>query len=150
MGNIKEVCSEIVKYSLDKLNLYSEDAHDLIMATGQAESGYDYLKQIKGPAIGFWQMGPATLFDIWENYVTYRVKYKDSLIQLSFNEGDAVNSLLTNLAVQAAFCRLHYRRVPAKLPKAGDLKGQAEYWKKYYNTEKGKGTIEHFIKKNGG
>ena len=150
MGNIKKVCKEIVIYSLEKLNLYSDEALDMIMKTGQVESGYDYLRQVKGPAVGFWQMEPATMFDIWENYVTYRVKYKDALRQLSFNEGDAGNSLLTNLAVQAAFCRLHYRRVPAKLPAVGDIKAQAAYWKKYYNTVKGKGTVEHFIKKNGG
>ena len=30
-------------------------------------------------------------------------------------------------------------------PKAGDLEGQAKYWKKYYNSHLGKGTIEHFM-----
>ena len=120
------------------------------MTTGQTESGYDYLRQIKGPAIGFWQMEPATMWDIWENYVLYRPKYKEALWRLGFNEGFGEQSLLSNLAVQAAFCRLHYRRVPKGLPKANDLEGQAKYWKKYYNTIEGKGTVEHFINKNGG
>ena len=150
MGNIKKVCEEIANYSLDKLELNSDAALQMVMTTGQTESGYDYLRQIKGPAIGFWQMEPATMYDIWENYVTYRPKYKEALWRLGFNEGFAVESLLSNLAVQAAFCRLHYRRVPKKLPKVGDLEGQAKYWKEFYNTIKGKGTVEHFINKNGG
>ena len=41
-------------------------------------------------------------------------------------------------------------RVPKKLPKASDLEGQAKYWKTFYNTIKGKGTIEHFMEANGG
>jgi hypothetical protein len=42
-------------------------------------------------------------------------------------------------------CRVHYYRVPAALPPAGDLAEQAAYWKRYYNTELGRGTVEHFL-----
>ena len=40
--------------------------------------------------------------------------------------------------------RIHYLRVPEKLP--DNLIGYSRYWKKYYNTEQGKGTEEEFVK----
>ena len=39
--------------------------------------------------------------------------------------------------------RIHYRRVPSPLPKLS-LVGLAYYWKKYYNTVKGKGSVNEF------
>ena len=46
----------------------------------------------------------------------------------------------------AIAARLVYLNKPAKIPK--DLKKQAEYWKKYYNSEhkNAKGTVEKFLK----
>ena len=41
------------------------------------------------------------------------------------------------------FCRLFYRLIPDPIPK--DLQGRALYWKKYYNTMKGKGTSSQYI-----
>lgn len=45
--------------------------------------------------------------------------------------------------VSAAFCRLHYLRVPASIP--DDLNGASEYAKKYYNTSLGKATPEQYL-----
>ena len=53
--------------------------------------------------------------------------------------------LETNLAAQIAMCRLHYRRIPKALPSS--LKGQAAYWKKYYNSSAGRGTVEDFLER---
>ena len=147
---IQKAVKKIVKETLKRIDLYSEEAVALIMATGNAESGFRHLEQIKGPALGFFQMEPATCRDIMENYVIYRPKYKSSLLTLGLDEADLEFCLFTNIAVQAALCRLHYRRVPKKLPAVGDLEGQAQYWKKYYNSHLGKGTVEHFIKANKG
>ena len=43
--------------------------------------------------------------------------------------------------------RIHYLRVPEKLPEANDVEGLARYWKKYYNTSAGKGTEKDFMLK---
>jgi hypothetical protein len=147
---IRKSVKRIVKETLKRLDLYSEEAVALIIATGNAESGFRHLEQIKGPARGFFQCEPATCLDIWENYVMYRPQIKEKLWNLGFNEADAEWSLFSNIAVQAAICRLHYRRVPKRLPAVDDLVGQAKYWKQYYNTKHGKGTVEHFLKANGG
>lgn len=42
------------------------------------------------------------------------------------------------------FARLHYRRVPRALPK--DVLDDAGYWKRWYNTALGKGTVEQYLK----
>ena len=139
----------IIKLALKHLDLDSEDARSLIYATGKAESDYKTLQQYGGgPALGFFQMEPNTAIDIWDNYVMYRPKYRDKLYALGFDKGALEFCLLSNIGLQAALCRLHYRRVPSALPKANNLEAQAKYWKSFYNTEKGKGTIEHFMEMN--
>ena len=146
---MEESIRKIIKLALQHLDLDSEDAREMLYVTGKAESGYKTLQQYGGgPALGFFQMEPNTAIDIWDNYVMYRPKYREKLYAMGFDEGTLEFCLLSNIGLQAAFCRLHYRRVPSALPKASDLEGQAKYWKKYYNTVKGKGTVKHFMEMN--
>ena len=140
----------IIDATLEQMNMSNEDASDLIFATGKAESGYRALRQYGGPALGYFQMEPATCRDIWENYVMYRAKFRDKLYTLGFDDSKLDYCLLSNIGLQVAFCRLHYRRVPDALPKARDVASQAKYWKTHYNTVKGKGTTEHFVEANNG
>ena len=131
------------------MGLYSEDAVDLVYKTGNAETGYRHLKQMGGgPAIGFWQVEPATLIDIMDNYVNYRPELLKGLISLGYNQSNIETRVMGNIALQAVFCRLKYKRDKYPLPKSDDLKAQAKYWKRVYNTRLGKGTIEHFMEAN--
>ena len=41
------------------------------------------------------------------------------------------------------FCRLHYRLRPEPIPSS--LRGRAEYWKQFYNSMAGKGTVQHYL-----
>jgi hypothetical protein len=45
--------------------------------------------------------------------------------------------------LSAIFARLFYKLIPEPFPL--DLAGRAAYWKKYYNTISGRGTIQEFI-----
>ena len=148
---IKEI-KEIVEYSLYKLDCYSDDALALVVRTGMAESGYRALQGYgkSNPAIGFWQIEPATMYDMMRNYITYRPQYRKVLEELGmkFKGDDIEMSVISNMAVQAALCRLHYRRDKYSLPSWDDMEAQGRYWKKVYNTYKGKGTIKHFLKAN--
>jgi hypothetical protein len=140
---------KIIRKSLEHINLDSEDARDLIYKTGKAESGYKTLQQYGGgPALGFFQMEPNTAMDIWDNYVMFRPKYRDKLFSLGFDDGTLEFCLLSNIGLQAVFCRLHYRRVPSALPKKDHLESQAKYWKQHYNSHLGKGTVKHFMEAN--
>ena len=42
------------------------------------------------------------------------------------------------------FCRLFYRLIPDAIPTTLELR--AKYWKRFYNTEKGKGSVEEYIR----
>ena len=136
---------EIVEGTLYKLDMYSDDALSLIMRTGWAESGYRALRQYKGPAIGFWQVELDTVKDTLDNYVAYRPHIMEVLEELGLNTEDLEFSVLSSISLQAAFCRLKYRRDSKPIPSWDDMEAQAKYWKKVYNTELGKGTVQHFI-----
>ena len=119
-----------------------EAAAELIYRTGKAESGYRTRRQYGGgPARGFWQMEPATENDIWQNFIAYRPAMKELLEAFAGANLD----LETNDRYACAMCRIHYMRVSAPLPEAGDLEAQARYWKAHYNTPLGAGTVEHFM-----
>jgi len=139
---------KIIKYVLGKINMDSEEARAMIFATGKAESGFRALEQMGGPAVGFFQVEPATIQDVWENYVFYRPEIKTDLYALGFDDGDMKHSVMSNIGLQVAFARLQYRRFKDPLPAADDKQAQAAYWKKFYNTELGRGTIEHFLEAN--
>jgi hypothetical protein len=140
---------KIIKWTLEYLHMDSEDARDLIYKTGMAESGYRALEGYgKNPAIGFWQVEPFTMFDTIDNYINYRPELKTKIYGLGYDEKDAEMRLMSNMSLQVAFCRLKYRRDKYALPGMDDIEAQAKYWKRVYNSEKGRGTVEHFIKAN--
>ena len=143
---MEKTLRSIAKIVCKHLGMYSEDAVDLIIATGKAESGLRALEQKGGPAIGFFQIEPDTINDVMDNYAHYRPHVMQDLIDLGLQQDNQEFCVLTNIALQIAFCRLCYRRVPKPIP--GNMEDMAKYWKKYYNTEKGKGTVEHFLKAN--
>ncbi len=49
-----------------------------------------------------------------------------------------------NPLLSVLFCRLFYKLVKEEIP--SNLQLRAMYWKKYYNTVHGKGTVEHYVK----
>lgn len=42
------------------------------------------------------------------------------------------------------FARLKYKLIPDPIPET--LEGRAAYWKRYYNSTAGRGTVDHYIK----
>jgi len=50
-----------------------------------------------------------------------------------------LHNLSTDLAYACAMARIHYLRVPERLPSAMDVDGLARYWKAHYNTHLGAG-----------
>ena len=127
----------------------SPEARELIFRTGMAESGYRAIEQHGGgPAVGYFQVEPATINDTITNYVTYRQEIQTKLWSLGFEGKDSALRVMGSIPLQVAFCRLKYRRDKYALPSCGDLEAQGEYWKRVYNTYKGKGTVKHFMDAN--
>jgi hypothetical protein len=126
------------------LGLYSENAERLVLGTACQESQCGrWLKQLgDGPALGIYQCEPATHYDLWENFLKFQpeLALKVSRFAMSANPDE---QLVGNLFYATAICRVHYYRVFEPIP--DNLPGQAAYWKKFYNTFLGKGTIDEYI-----
>ena len=56
-------------------------------------------------------------------------------------------SSINDLAFSVFMCRRFYMRIKESIPNT--VEKRAEYWKKYYNTEQGKGTTTEYIRKVG-
>lgn len=135
----------VIEPTLKYLDLYSPEAVDLLLGTCAQESAMGrYLVQIRGPALGVYQMEPATYTDSWENYICYRGWLADKVNNLRAGPPKhGAEEMVGNLYYATAMARVHYLRDPRPIPK--DLEGQAEYWKRVYNTHLGKGTPEKYI-----
>jgi len=141
--------SLIVEPVLSQLRVYSKGAEELLVFTCAAESlGGTLLQQVKGPALGIFQMEPNTYTDIWVNYIRNRNQMA-TLMALHFGcaKIPEVERLIYDLHFATAMARIHYLRMPGKLPEPKDVDGIWDYYKKYYNTEKGKAKKEDSIKK---
>jgi hypothetical protein len=146
----RQLRSDVIRPAIRAIELWSESAENLLMGTAAQESQMGtYVRQLGGgPALGIFQMEPATHDDIWKNYLRYQ-PYLRELLMMHFVPATTepkASDLISNLGYAAAMCRVHYRRVLEKLPAADDVAGMARYWKKYFNTPKGKGTEEEFLK----
>lgn len=146
MINLKQLRDNIVRPTLKEIDLYSKSAERLVIGTGLVESGFEYIKQIEGPALGFWQCEPDTHSDIWKSYLLYKLPLATRLNAFNLDYKNA-KQLVWNLKYACAICRIHYLRVKEPLPNENDILGMAKYWKKYYNTEQGKGEVEDFLNK---
>lgn len=139
MINENQLRELIIKPALSLINMYSTDAEELLVFTCAAESlgGY-YLHQVKGPALGIFQMEPATYTDIWQNFILNNPKILQ-MIALNFEAPKipSTDRVVYDLRFAALMARLHYRRVKAPIPPASDVELIWEYYKKYYNTELG-------------
>ena len=122
-----------------------ENAEEILLGTGMQESHLgDYIAQRGGPALGVWQMEPATANDIWINYLAFRSPTMQAVSRLMVQGQDRVAQLQGNLYYACAMARLRYARAPGALPAAGDLEGQAAYYVKNYNAG-GAATVEEYI-----
>lgn len=128
-------------------SVYSLSAVHLLLGTAAQESRFGtYIHQINGPALGVFQMEPATEEDIWTHFLTYKPYLRDMVKKSTGVKQPDPYHLRGNLLYQIAMARLHYYRVPEPLPPSTDIMGMAMYWKQHYNTHLGRGTVEEFQK----
>ncbi len=151
----KQVCDLVVRPTLAHLAQYDErmDAEwavRLLMGTAAVESGLRYLRQLgDGPALGLWQMEPATAADIEAHFVYDRFALGACLATISGEEGRHVDGpaseLAGNLFYACAMARIHYWRASFTIPDPEDITTMARIWKRCYNTPLGAGTPAKFV-----
>lgn len=144
----------VIRPTLKAIGLWSENAEELLMGTAAHESHMGkYARQVNGPALGAFQMEPSPHTDIYDNFLRYKPDLlravqdtipigAESRTPAGYKCGS--NAMLThNPCYAALMARLHYLRQPGKVPDS--IEGQGQYWKKYYNTAAGKGTVEQYL-----
>lgn len=130
----------------DRLELGGDAVEELLLGTAMQESGCGkYLHQRGGPALGVWQMEPATHDDIWLNFLKFRAPLAGAIAGFIFSGLPQSHQLIGNLYYACAMARMQYFRSPLKVPKAGDLEGQATMYKVVFNTVLGKATPEQYV-----
>ena len=143
--NVSQLRFVLLRPILQDWDLYSPSAEILLLGTIAAETrcGY-YLKQEKGPGLSLYSMEPATEKDIWKNVIEPKTEWYNAMRAEFF--GPDKDNLLYNMKYATLMCRFQYARFKEKLPGSTDIKEMATYWKKYYNTIEGSGTVDHFVK----
>lgn len=120
---------------------------NLLLGTAIQESRLTYLKQKGGgPALGLFQIEPATFNDIYNRYLKREDK-KELLgrVQQFTTAQDVRDQVIGNIPFAVVIARVRYLMVPEALPAHDDLQALAEYWKAHYNTSRGAGTVQGFI-----
>lgn len=140
---------------------YADRVARLLAGTAAAESGMRYRRQMgfgwdnQRGAWGLWQTeGPAVQDSL--RYLQHRPDVaRRAAVWLYGVDGAEMDDWYGQLTLHTMrtlagwdraaclFARLHYLRVPSAVPQTA--LGQAEYWKRYYNTVAGKGTIPGYL-----
>ena len=116
-------------------------AADLLMATAAMETNLGtWLNQSPGPALGVFQIEPASLDTLILRLTPAQTKAIEGIsTPLTIKE-----QLDTNLMLAAAICRLFYWQVPESLP-PDTVSGLWGYYKTHYNTAAGAAAEPGFI-----
>ena len=142
----------IIRPSLSAVGLLSDDAVALLMGTAAQETKLgSYIAQVgismgKG-GIGIYQCQKQAYDELWELFVESSKTMKAKVLLLTGYSGKppAVR-MASDLVLATIMARLFYARILKPLPSKKDVKAMGEYWKRYYNTQLGKGTVEEFMK----
>lgn len=145
--HVEQFRKRVIRPVLARLNLWSPAAELLLLGTALHESNnLKYIAQVGGgPALGLYQMEPFTLDDLYRNALSGPGVPARVLNDFMVNGFTRAENLSANPLYATAACRLQYWRFPEPLPAPDDALGLARYWKRYWNTEQGAGTPEHFI-----
>ena len=122
-------------------------AENLLMLTYATEcivGGRIHLWQVGGPALGIFQMEPRTHWDLWANYLAYRPPLA-ARVAGYIPAWAREEALVRDLGYQIRTARAQYLRFPEALPSADDIEGLARYWKRWWNTDRGKGAPEKAV-----
>lgn len=146
----RQLLKHIVRPTNMRLGLQSLSADVAVIGTGLVESELKYVDQRDksdkpGPAFGLWQMEGPTHADHYRNFLVYDPELKRKVLALATHHTTDFPDpaeMVFNLVYASAMCRVDYRRAQSALPAWDDARGMAEYWKRFYNSGDGKGTVE--------
>lgn len=131
----------------DKYN--TKVARKLLLATCAQESHCGvYFKQVKGPALGIYQMEPITIRDLFNNSIAHNKTLKVKIAEFqspAAEKNPEFFSIIGNTFYATAVARANYYRFREGLPAADDIDGIWKYYKKYWNSTLGAATKLQFM-----
>lgn len=134
----------VIAPALDLLGLGGDEAEELLLGTALQELKLAHLEQHAGPALGVFQMEPATHDDLVA-WLGSRPQIEARINRLVISGVPRCQQLAGNFYYAAAMARCLYWRVPEGLPRAGDLAAQADFYKRHWNTPEGKATTSEYV-----
>lgn len=148
--HIFQLRDHIIRPATQAVDLWSPASDVLLLGTCGIETKYGaYVRQINGPALGVFQMEPATHYDLWMRYLNSKNmanRILDVCGDIAAPNGIPDENILTyNLYYATLMSRVFYLRIPERLPAENDALGMATYYKKYYNTSKGKTDLKKAV-----
>lgn len=150
--NVNQLRDLVIIPTLKHIDLHSCSAVNLLLGTAAHESNCGmYIRQkgfnvdSKEGAFGIYQMELVTHDSLWADYLDYRKELSEKVYGLKIYTLTDAENLISNLPYATAMARIKYLTIKDALPDEDDIEGMANYWKKYYNSSKGKGTKQEFI-----
>lgn len=152
--NINQFKHLIIDDTLKDAGMYTPEASDQVLGTGLVESGLHDLRQLpNGPALGPFQMEPATFNDIYYRYLLRKDKSRlKALVRTllvprhtDYIVTHPLRQLMTNMPFAVVMARIRYLMVPEPIPKTVDQ--QAIYWQTHYNTKNRDADIVRYLRR---
>ena len=134
MLDIHDFKNHILVPTLKAVDLYSESAVNLLLGTAIQESRLTYLKQKGGgPALGLFQIEPATLDDIYNRYLK-RTDKKELLAKIKkfTTAQDVRDQVIGNIPFAVLIARVRFYMVSEALPAHDDLEALAQVLEKIF------------------
>ncbi len=148
----KQLRELVIQPALHSIGLWSQEAEDLlIMICAHESNGGDYIAQERGPALGNYQMEPATYNYLWSKLRGNDDKYMalggKILFACHFMGKPDPTELIFNLKYATMMARVFFlpnrEIIPTAIP--SDVEDLSRYAKKYWNTEAGKATANQYL-----
>lgn len=112
----------------------------------ESDFGTNWIQLKNGPAKNPFGIERATFDDEMRYLKDRQPELLHKIIESSnLLVGPNYEDLTFNIRLAIQFCRVKYFMVQEAIPSS--LAAQAAYWKKYYNTTAGRGTVEDYINK---
>jgi len=117
----------------------------LLMTAAHESMGFRYRKQLGGPALSYFQIEPATLDDLYSNYLAFRPHRQAMVDAFLPSDMTHLEALEHDDRYACAVARMIFARVAEALPDAADEPALATYAKRYWNTPAGKATAAKYL-----
>ncbi len=138
-GQAAEIISDVVRVLGGGIN-----AIDLLAETAMQETKLGTYRDpsIYGAGIGLCQCDPIAFYDTKAR--TSQARKAVIMDELGINIDDVEHvELAFSPLLSFVWCRLHYLLRPGAIPDT--VLGRAEYWKHWYNSELGRGTVAEYV-----